>query len=202
MKRALIIVDVQNDFLPGGSLAVANGNAVIKPINQAIESGEFDRIVATQDWHPMNHGSFAANHKGKRVLSMAKLGGLPQVLWPIHCVQNTKGAEFSKKLKAEKIDHVVQKGQDPKIDSYSGFFDNGRKRATGLTDYLKAEKIKAVVVAGLATDYCVKFSALDAVSEGFKTQLLVAGCRGVDVSPGDCDRALEEMEKAGVELIR
>jgi len=197
--KTLILVDIQNDFLPGGSLAVPNGDQVI-PVANEVQS-QFDLVLATQDWHPANHASFAANHRGKQPGETIELGGLPQILWPTHCVQDTAAAEFAEQLNTQAFDRVIRKGTDPHIDSYSGFFDNGKKKSTGLADYLKQQQVEEVTVMGLATDYCVKFTALDAVELGIVTNLLVAGCRGVDLQPGDCERAIAEMQAAGIHLV-
>jgi nicotinamidase/pyrazinamidase len=194
--KALILVDVQNDFVPGGALAVPEGDRVV-PVCSAIQSG-FELIVATQDWHPANHCSFAANHPGTKVGQVIDLNGLPQVLWPVHCVQNTAGAEFVPGLDTRRIDRVFQKGTDPQIDSYSGFFDNGHLKSTGLGDYLKSKGVSDVYVAGLATDYCVKFTALDARQLGFGVHLVEDACRGVNLKQGDVQAAIEEMRRAGV----
>jgi nicotinamidase/pyrazinamidase len=197
--KTLIIVDVQNDFIAGGALAVPEGGQVVPLINRLQE--RFDLIVATQDWHPANHGSFAANHSGKRPGEMIELAGLPQVLWPTHCVQNSAGADFAPGLDRTRWDRVFQKGEDAAVDSYSGFFDNGRRRATGLGDYLRARGAKEIYAVGLATDYCVKFTALDARALGFETALIEDACRGVELAPGDCARAVEEMRAAGVRIV-
>ncbi|MBU4304626.1 MAG: bifunctional nicotinamidase/pyrazinamidase [Candidatus Omnitrophica bacterium] len=198
MKRALIIVDVQNDFCPGGALAVPEGDKVVPLINELQE--KFDIVAATQDWHPKDHGSFAGNHPGKNAGEIIVLNGLNQILWPAHCVQGTKGAEFVDGLCMDRVAKVFQKGLDKGIDSYSGFFDNGHKKATGLEEYLKKQGVTDVYVVGLATDYCVKFTALDAVNLGFKTTVVKAGCRAVNVNPGDADNAVKEMEKAGIKI--
>ena len=196
--EALIIVDVQNDFVEGGTLAVPGGREVI-PVIDALQRG-FGLVVATQDWHPADHASFAANHPGKQPYDRIDLHGLPQTLWPVHCVQGTPGADFAPGLDRTRWERVFQKGTDPGIDSYSGFFDNGHCRTTGLGDYLHARGVEAVTVVGLATDYCVKFTALDARGLGLRVRLIADACRGVEVRPGDTDRALEEMRAAGVEL--
>ena len=198
--RCLLLVDLQNDFLPGGALPVPEGDAVIPVVNRL--QPHFDLVVATQDWHPPDHGSFAANHPGRKVGEVVDLDGLPQILWPVHCVQFTRGAEFVPGLDTGRIAHVVRKGTDPRIDSYSGFFDNGKRRSTGLADFLRQQGVRELYVAGLATDYCVKATALDAVQLGFPTWLIVDGCRGVNLQPGDVDRALDEMARAGVRLVR
>jgi nicotinamidase/pyrazinamidase len=198
MKRALIIVDLQNDFVPGGALPVTGGDQIIPVVNQL--QPFFDLVVATQDWHPANHGSFAANHEKGRPFELSTLGGLPQVLWPIHCVQNTRGAEFVSALNTSMIGKIFHKGTDPAIDSYSGFFDNGHRKSTGLGDYLQGQGVTDVYIVGLATDYCVKFTALDAQQLGFKTHLIQDACRGVDIKPGDVEQALAEMQQAGVQI--
>ena len=199
--NTLILVDIQNDFLPGGALAVPDGDKVVPVANKLIGSGQFQIIVATQDWHPAKHGSFASQHAGKQAFSQVDLFGLPQTLWPDHCVQWTGGALFAPGLESRAIHRVFAKGTDTRVDSYSGFFDNGRRAATGLGDYLKQRGTKEVTVIGLATDYCVKFTALDACELGFRTRVLLPGCRGVNILPGDCDLAADEMRRADVEVV-
>ncbi len=196
--NALLIVDLQNDFLPGGALAVTGGDEIIPVLNRLQPA--FDLVVATQDWHPANHGSFAANHPGQTPGAMIEFHGLPQILWPTHCVQGTPGADFAPDLDRHGWARVFHKGTDPGIDSYSGFFDNGHRQATGLADYLRASGVIEVFVTGLATDYCVKFTALDAAQLGFRTHLIADACRGVNLQPGDVDRALAEMRAAGVAI--
>ena len=196
--RTLIVVDVQVDFIEGGALAVPGGEEVVPVINRL--QSEFDLIVATQDWHPRSHASFAANHPGKQPFDHIELHGLPQTLWPVHCVQGTPGAEFAPGLDRSRWDHVFQKGTDAEIDSYSGFFDNGHRRTTGLGEYLRGRGVTEVTVVGLATDYCVKFTALDARGEGLGVRVLTEACRGVEIQPGDCARALDEMRAAGVRV--
>jgi nicotinamidase/pyrazinamidase len=196
--KALIIVDVQNDFCEGGALAVRDGNAVVPVIN-ALQS-HFDLVVATQDWHPPTHKSFAANHDSKRVGEVISLDGLPQVLWPVHCVQNTEGAALHPSLNTQNIKRVFPKGEDQTIDSYSGFFDNGHRRATGLGDYLKSNNVEEVFICGLATDYCVKFTALDACELGFKVTLIEDACRGVELHEGDIVRSIDAMQENGVTI--
>ncbi len=197
--RALILVDVQNDFCPGGSLPVAGGFDIIPVIN-ALQP-LCDLVVATKDWHPKNHSSFAANH-GKQPGEVITLDGLQQILWPAHCVQDSGGAEFVRGLDTSRVAEVFYKGVDPAIDSYSGFFDNGHKRATGLGDYLKQRGVTDVYVVGLATDYCVKWTALDAKQLGFQTAVILDACRGVELKPGDVERAIEEMKTAGIKIIQ
>ncbi|EAQ76976.1 bifunctional nicotinamidase/pyrazinamidase [Blastopirellula marina] len=198
--RALLLIDVQNDFLPGGSLAVAEGDQIIPIINACLR--KFDLVVATKDWHPPEHESFASQHVGHAVGQQIDLHGLPQILWPDHCVQHSRGSEFSDDLQTAAIDHVIYKGDDPQIDSYSGFFDNDRRHATGLHAWLQAKGVTELYIAGLATDYCIKYTALDAIDLGYRVQLIVDACRGVDLSPGDVNAALKEMEAHGVKLIQ
>ncbi len=197
--KALIITDIQNDFLPGGALAVREGDQVIPVANEL--QALFPLVVATQDWHPANHGSFAANHPGRRIYEQIELNGLPQTLWPVHCVQNTRGAELAAALRREHIARVFFKGTDAGIDSYSALFDNGHRKSTGLGEWLKAKGVTEVFVCGLTTDYCVKFTALDAVRMGFKTHVIEDACRGVNLRPGDVSNALEKMTRAGIVIV-
>jgi nicotinamidase/pyrazinamidase len=198
--KALILVDIQNDFLPGGALAVPRGDEVI-PIANRVQPA-FDLVVATQDWHPARHGSFASTRPGRKPGEVDELAGLPQVLWPEHCVQGSRGAEFARALEMNRVEAIFRKGTDPSIDSYSGFFDNGHRKATGLGDYLKGRAATDVYVAGLATDYCVKFTALDARKLGFRTFLVQDASRGVELRAGDVARAVDEMRQAGVEVVQ
>jgi len=197
--KALIIVDVQNDFIPGGALAVNEGDTIVPIINNL--QAKFDFIVATQDWHPENHGSFAANHEGKKVGEFIDLNGVNQILWPVHCVQGTFGAEFHKNLKKDKWQAIFQKGTNPLVDSYSGFFDNNRQGDTGLSSYLKENGVDEIYICGLATDYCVKFTVLDGISEGFKTYLIADATKGVNIHKEDSDLAIQHMETAGAQII-
>lgn len=197
--KALILVDIQNDFIPGGALAVKDGDAIIPVVNKL--QTHFDFIVATQDWHPENHGSFAANHAGKNIGEFIDLNGLQQILWPVHCVQNSKGAQFHPALETKNIKKIFPKGTDPQIDSYSGFYDNGHRKATGLGDYLKTAGVSEVFICGLATDYCVRFTAQDASKEGFKTFVIEDACRGVELASGDTANALKEMQNSGCTII-
>lgn len=196
--KALLLIDIQNDFLPGGALAVARGDEVVPVANELMP--EYELVIATQDWHPADHRSFASRHPGRQVFDVIELAGLPQVLWPDHCVQGTRGAELASGLNLAGIQHVVQKGTDPAVDSYSGFFDNARRHATGLKALLRKAAIDEVHLLGLATDYCVRATALDAVDLGFRVALIARGCRGVERTPGDCERAIEQMRVAGVEI--
>lgn len=199
MTRALILVDIQNDFVPGGALPTQHGDEVVPVVNRI--QPRFDLVVATQDWHPRDHGSFASNHPGRKPGEVIDLHGLPQVLWPDHCVQGSEGAELHPALDRARIDRIVRKGTDPAIDSYSTFFDNGRRKSTGLETYLREHGVTDVWIAGLATDYCVLWSARDAVDLGFKTHVLRDACRGVELQPGDIERAFAEMERVGVEVV-
>lgn len=198
--NALIIVDLQNDFLPGGALAVPHGDEVIPVANELQK--RFELVLATQDWHPPNHGSFAANHPGKKPGDRIMLDGIEQILWPVHCVQNTPGAEFAPSFDTSRIAHVFHKGIDPRIDSYSTFFDNAHRRHTGLAHYLQKRGIKEIYLMGLALDYCVKYSTLDARHLGLNTYVIVDGCRGIELESGDITRALEEMKRAGAVLLK
>ncbi|MEM6769553.1 MAG: bifunctional nicotinamidase/pyrazinamidase [Bacteroidota bacterium] len=199
-NTALILVDLQVDFMPTGMLPVAEGDRVI-PIANALMP-HYKTVVATQDWHPANHGSFAANHPWRKPGQVIDLHGLQQVLWPIHCVQETWGAEFVDALHVEGVTKVFQKGTDPEIDSYSGFFDNGHRKSTGMAEWLREQGIDNVHVLGLATDYCVKFTVLDALKEGFTTTLIEDASRGVNMVPGDVDRAVAEMQMAGASIVQ
>ncbi len=192
---ALIIVDVQYDFLPGNALGVPKGNEVVPVINELID--QFEIVVATQDWHPSDHVSFAVNHPGRAVGDRIIVDGLEEMLWPVHCVQNTFGAAFAKGLRVERIEQVIKKGQNPRVDSYSGFFDNQHRQQTGLEGFLRAKEVSHVVVCGLATDYCVMYTVLDALSLGFKVGVFVPGCRGVK----DGVKALQRCQEQGAMLL-
>ncbi len=198
--KALILVDIQNDFLPGGALGVPRGNEVV-PIANRLQP-RFGLVVATQDWHPPGHGSFASAHPGRKPGEFVELAGLRQVLWPDHCVQGAAGAAFAPDLTMSRVEAIIRKGTDPSIDSYSGFFDNGHRKSTGLGDYLRGRGATDLYVLGLATDYCVNFTALDAARLGFRTFLVEDGSRGVELSKGDVARALDEARKGGVEIVQ
>ena len=193
MTKALIIVDTQNDFLPGGSLAVAGGDQIIPEINRL--SPLYELVVATQDWHPGNHGSFASQHAGANPYDMGELAGMPQVLWPDHCVQGTFGAELSGYLNQKHVEAVFRKGMDPEIDSYSAFFDNGRKKATGLEGYLLGRGITQVHICGLAADFCVWYTAQDAISLGFGAVILQDAVRAINEN--NLNDLYEEFVKLG-----
>ncbi len=196
---ALILVDVQNDFMPFGALPVPGGDDVVSVANRLAHA--FQLVVASQDWHPPGHGSFATAHTGAVAGDIVELGGAPQVLWPDHCVQQLPGASFHSALDVTGIGHVVQKGIDAGIDSYSAFFDNNHARDTGLSGLLRSQGVSTVFLLGLATDYCVKYTALDAREIGFDVTIVTDGCRAVDLTPGDGERALEEMRAAGCRML-
>lgn len=199
MKRALIVVDIQNDFCEGGSLAVAKSNEIFLYVNDLILSDLYQEIIFTQDFHPANHESFASNN-GKRVGDVILLKGIPQVMWPNHCIQGTFGAEFHSEIMSNKATKIIQKGTDPEIDSYSAFFDNERKRNTGLSEYLSSKKITEIDVVGLALDYCVKYTCLDALQEGFVVNLHFRGTKAVNLHPNDEMETLYELIKKRVSI--
>jgi len=197
--KALNITDIQRDFLPGGSLAVPRGDEIIPIVNALMP--HFPLVVATKDWHPVNHGSFAVNHPGKKAGDMVELGGVPQVLWPAHCVQHSPGAEYADGLDTSRVECVLYKGTDPEIDSYSGFFDNGHRKSTGLHEYLQTREVTDLYLVGLATDYCVLYTALDARMLGYSTFVITDGCRGLDFPAGNIERAYRQMREAGAVLV-
>lgn len=197
--NALVVVDVQNDFLPGGALPVPRGEEVVPIINDL--SPKFDRVVATQDWHPPRHVSFAASHPGHRIGETIETDFGPQILWPVHCVRHTHGAELAPGLDRRRLFAIFRKGTEPEIESYSGFFDNGHRRATGLGHWLFEQEIDEVYIAGLATDYCVRYTALDALSLGFRTTVIADACRAIERTPGDSDAALREVRRAGGQIL-
>ena len=197
--KTLVVVDVQIDFCPGGALAVADGHRVVPYINRI--RGRYDVVVFTQDWHPPDHASFASNHRGHEIYEVIDLHGQPQTLWPDHCVQGTRGAEFHAELDIRPDDPVFRKGQLREVDSYSGFLDNDRINQTGLADYLKEQGVDGIDVVGLATDYCVKFTVLDARNLGLRVSVHRQGCRGVNINPGDGEGAFQEMAAAGAEIV-
>lgn len=199
-RRALLLIDLQNDFVDGGALAVPHGQDVIAVANRLMP--KFDLVVATLDWHPSNHLSFASQHKDVAIYENFDLDGLPQTAWPDHCVQDTLGAQLVSGLDQSRISFRVYKGTDPRIDSYSGFYDNGHRKATGLTELLRQENVAEVFILGLATDYCVLYSALDSVREGFVTTVIIDGCRGVGIRPTDIPDAWRAMSDAGIRLIK
>lgn len=196
-EDALIVIDVQNDFCPGGALAVAGGDEIISQVNGLME--EFQTVVLTQDWHPLSHASFAANHPGAAPFSLITMPYGPQVLWPTHCVQGTGGAEFHAALRTDPAQLVIRKGFRSGIDSYSAFFENDRTTATGIEGYLRNRGVTAVTLVGLATDYCVAYSALDAARLGFAVTVVESACRAIDLN-GSLAAARGEMLAAGVRL--
>jgi len=196
-NQALIVIDVQNDFCPGGALAVAGGDEIISRINMLMQ--DFETVILTQDWHPANHASFAANHPGAVPFSLATMPYGPQVLWPTHCVQGTLGAEFHADLKTDPAQLVIRKGFRSAIDSYSAFFENDRQTPTGLEGYLRNRGVSAVTLVGLATDYCVAYSALDAARLGFTATVLEGATRAIDLN-GSLAEARDKMRAAGVAL--
>ncbi|WP_323775462.1 bifunctional nicotinamidase/pyrazinamidase [Leisingera sp.] len=196
MTEALIVVDVQNDFCPGGALAVPGGDEVTAPINAMMD--RFDAVILTQDWHPAGHSSFASSHPGKAPFDTVEMPYGPQVLWPDHCVQGSKGSEFHQDLRTGG-DLIIRKGFRPGIDSYSGFFENDQTTPTGLEGYLRSRGITALTLAGLATDFCVAFTALDAARLGFSVTVELAACRAIDLD-GSLQTALEGMASEGVNL--
>ncbi len=197
--NALIIVDLQLDFCPGGSLEVKEGDRVIPVINQI--SGNFFKVIATQDWHPDNHISFAKNHKDKEPFTVIEIKGIEQTLWPVHCVQGSEGAMLHPDLDLNPVDLILRKGTNPTLDSYSAFFENDHKTSTGLEYYLKGLNIKKVFVCGLATDYCVFYTAMDARLLGFETFVIDDASRGVDFPPGNLNQSKDKMLSAGIKII-
>lgn len=197
MSQALIVIDLQKDFCPGGALAVPDGDAIVSPINALM--AQSDAVILTQDWHPAGHASFASSHDGKSPYDSIDLPYGPQVLWPDHCVQGRKGARFHAGLQVDHADLIIRKGHNPQIDSYSAFFENDKTTPTGLEGYLRTRGIDQLVMVGLALDFCVNFSALDAAKLGFKVSVRQDLCRAIDLD-GSLDAALETMKAAGVTL--
>ena len=195
--NALIIVDIQNDFTRGGALEVPKGETIVTLVNRL--QSKFDIVVATQDWHPATHLSFASNHEGRKPFEKTVLQGLDQVLWPDHCIQGTDGAEFHKDLDLTRVEAIFRKGMDPDIDSYSGFYDNGYRKTTGLAGYLRERKVRKVYVAGLASDYCVFYTAKDAIKENFETYIIEDASRPIGVD--GFERAKDEILASGGQII-
>lgn len=198
-RSALIVVDMQNDFMPGGTLGVHGGDEIVPIINRLLKF-PFDIIVASKDWHPKDHCSFANTH-GKKVGDTVLIEGSKQQLWPVHCVAQTKGAMFTAKLDTTKFQHIFHKGTEQNIDSYSTFFDNEHKKSTGLGEFLKSENVTDVYLLGLTTEYCVKYSAMDALHLGFKTHVILDACRAVNIKSDDENKAVQEMQRAGIHII-
>lgn len=197
-STALILIDLQLDFFPGGALGVSHADKLFPLVNTL--QNYFSHVIATKDWHPPTHKSFASHHPEHKVFDVVDLRGLPQVLWPDHCVPGTRGSEFHPELKTERIEKVIYKGMDPEVDSYSAFFDNAHQRETGLDTYLKSEGIKTLYFLGLATDYCVFYSALDALELGYEAFIIQDACFGINKTPGDVEHALATMREKGASL--
>ncbi len=197
-KNCLLIIDIQNDFCPEGSLEVPNGDEIIPVINKI--SSNFFKVVATQDWHPINHVSFASTHN-KNPGDVIKVNGVEQILWPDHCVQSSKGANFHEYFYLNHVNIIIKKGSNPEIDSYSAFFENDKKTETGLEYYLKGLKITDVYICGLATDYCVYYSAIDAKRLGFSTFVIIDASKGVDIPSGNLEKSIADMKSKGIKLI-
>ena len=197
-QSALILVDLQNDFCAGGALAVPGGDDVVTVANDL--RPYFKWVILTQDYHPNDHSNFAANHAEATVGDVIMIDHIEQTLWPVHCVQGTWGANFHETLQVEGIQHIVYKGTDKTVDSYSAFFDNAHRRSTGLHDYLQKNGIKHLFLMGLATDYCVKYSVLDALHLGYRVSVIEDGCRGIDLRTGDIQKAIEDMKLAGAQF--
>tara|TARA_R110002020_G_scaffold119673_3_gene273003 strand:- start:1452 stop:2063 length:612 start_codon:yes stop_codon:yes gene_type:complete len=195
--KALVIIDVQNDFIPGGSLAVREGDQIVPLINKLQD--HFDLVIVTQDWHPKNHVSFASNHSGKSEFETIDLNGINQVLWPVHCVQNSHGAQFHSDLKTDKIEAIFRKGTNPKIDSYSGFYDNAHLKSTGLAGYLKEKGVRELYFCGLAAEYCVFFSIKDALAEKFNAYLIEDATRALDGNA--FEKAKQEILEKGGSIV-
>ena len=198
MRTALLVIDVQNDFCPGGALAVTDGDAVVAAANALM--ARFDVVVATRDWHPRDHCSFASRHPDARLYETVEVGGVAQTLWPDHCVQGSDGAALHPDLDQRGIHLILHKGTRRDLDSYSAFFENDRRTSTGLGGYLRERQVRQVALCGLATDYCVLYSALDAARLGFDVHVAGDACRGVDVPDGNVARALEQMRAAGISI--
>ena len=195
--KALIVIDPQNDFCPGGALAVAGGDEIMPQINTMMD--DFDIVVLTQDWHPVGHSSFASSHDDAMPFTLTEMPYGPQVLWPDHCIQASAGAAFHPTLNTDRADAIIRKGMNPSVDSYSAFFENDKKTATGLAGLLKVRGCNDLTMVGLATDYCVAWSALDGVAQGFKVEVLLSACRAIDLD-GSLDGALGNMRGAGIRL--
>ena len=198
MTDALIVIDMQNDFCPGGNLAVSKGDQIVQPINEMMEDATF--VVLSQDWHPDNHMSFYSNQPGAKPFDEIEMPYGVQTLWPSHCVMGSKGAEFHPQLNTDRANAIIRKGSNPEIDSYSTFFENDRRTSTGLIGLLRERDIKTLTLVGLATDYCVAFSALDAISNGFEVSIVLAACRGID-NQGSYDAAVSNLRANGVKLV-
>ena len=198
-RRALIVVDVQNDFCPGGALQIKDGDSIIPLINRIME--RFDLVVATQDWHPQDQVSFASNNFGKNIYDQIDISGIAQTLWPDHCIQGTKGAEFHDDLNLSKFSLILRKGMNPLVDSYSAFIENDRNTETGLAGYLKALKVREIFICGLATDNCVYYSAMDSLRYRFRCNVIIDATRGLDLPEGSIGAVVSEMKDKGISVI-
>ena len=196
--KALVVIDPQIDFCPGGALAVADGDSIMQPINAMMDA--FDMVILTQDWHPQGHSSFASSHEGAAPFTLTEMPYGPQVLWPDHCIQGSEGAAFHPALDTDRADAVIRKGTNPAVDSYSAFFENDKATVTGLAGLLRERGCEDLTMVGLATDYCVAWSALDGVSNGFRVDVRLPACRAIDLD-GSLDKALADMRAAGVTLV-
>jgi nicotinamidase/pyrazinamidase len=196
--KALVVIDPQNDFCPGGALAVTDGDSIMQPINGMMDA--FDLVILTQDWHPQGHSSFASSHDGAAPFTLTEMPYGPQVLWPDHCIQGSDGAAFHPALDTVRADAVIRKGTNPAVDSYSAFFENDKATATGLAGLLRDRGCEDLTMVGLATDYCVAWSALDGVANGFRVEVRLPACRAIDLD-GSLDKALADMRAAGVTLM-
>jgi nicotinamidase/pyrazinamidase len=196
--KALVVIDPQNDFCPGGALAVTDGDSIMQPINGMMDA--FDLVILTQDWHPQGHSSFASSHEGAAPFTLTEMPYGPQVLWPDHCIQGSEGAAFHPALDTDRADAVIRKGTNPAVDSYSAFFENDRATVTGLAGLLRDRGCEDLTMVGLATDYCVAWSALDGVANGFRVEVRLPACRAIDLD-GSLDKALADMRAAGVTLV-
>ena len=198
--KALILIDIQNDFMPWGSVGIEKSDEIIPMANLLIE--QFDLVVASQDWHPANHQSFAANHPWRKPGQIIEINGKPQLLWTMHCVQDTLGAELVDALEKEKISKIIQKGSSSEVDSYSAFFENYHKKSSDLEAYLKGKQVEEVFIMGLAAEFGVKYTATDAVEFGFKTSVISDACRWFDPSYENIDNSIKEMKSQGIQLIQ
>lgn len=196
--KALVVIDPQIDFCPGGALAVADGDSIMQPINAMMDA--FDMVILTQDWHPQGHSSFASSHEGAAPFTLTEMPYGPQVLWPDHCIQGSEGAAFHVALDTDRADAVIRKGTNPAVDSYSAFFENDKATVTGLAGLLRERGCEDLTMVGLATDYCVAWSALDGMANGFRVDVRLPACRAIDLD-GSLDKALADMRAAGVTLV-
>jgi len=194
--KALLVVDIQNDFCPGGALVVKDGDKIVPVVNKIM--GKFDIVVATQDWHPRIQVSFASNHKGKNAYDEISVNGIMQTLWPDHCVAGTYGADFHRGINTEEFNLILRKGTNPKIDSYSAFLENDKKTETGLHGYLKVLNVSEVYICGLATDYCVYYTAMDSVKYGFHTFVILDACKGIDIPEDSINKSINSMKDNGI----